>query len=198
MSMSMLTLIQVTVVFCVYTLMTIALPFSLLNKKMKGMRFVERIMLSSVFGNFYIINLVFVLQLLHISNQLTLILGTLVPYIVAQIKINKVNVKQVLRDSYKSLQKLVNRELGAKTLISKHWNKFFGAIKLWVKSFFVTIIRNPIEVILFLAVTAIILWIYGVNVLENFGYGASDIPVHNYWINYLSKGDLFVDGVYPF
>ena len=170
----------------------------LLNKKMKGMRFVERIMLSSVFGNFYIINLVFVLQLLHISNQLTLILGTLVPYIVAQIKINKVNVKQVLRDSYKSLQKLVNRELGAKTLISKHWNKFFGAIKLWVKSFFVTIIRNPIEVILFLAVTAIILWIYGVNVLENFGYGASDIPVHNYWINYLSKGDLFVDGVYPF
>lgn len=198
MSMSMLTLIQVTLVFCVYTLMTIALPFSLLNKKMKGMRFVERIMLSYVFGNFYIINLVFVLQLLHISNQITLILGTLIPYIVAQIKINKVDVKQVLLDSYKSIQKLVNKELGAKTLVSKHAGKFFGAIKSLIKSFLVTVIRNPIEVILFLAVTAIILWIYGVNVLQNFGYCASDIPVHNYWINYLSKGELFVDGVYPF
>lgn len=198
MSMSMLTLIQVTIVFCVYTLMTIALPFSLLNKKIKGMKFVERIMLSYVFGNFYIINLVFVLQLLHISNKITLILGTLVPYIIAQIKINKVDIKQVLRDSYTSLQRLVNKELGAKTLISKHAGKFFGAIKSWLKSVFVTLIKNPIEVILFLAVTAIILWIYGVNVLQNFGYCASDIPVHNYWINYLSKGELFVDGVYPF
>lgn len=198
MSMSLLTLIQVSVVFLVYTFMTIALPFSLLEKKMKGMRLVERIMLSYVFGNFYIINLVFVLQLLHISNQITLISGTIVPYIVVYIKMNKIDVKAVFTKSHNSLQKIINKELGIKTVISKHAGKCGRAIKHFIKRCSMAVIRRPIETVLFLAVTLIILWIYGVNVLQNFGYCASDIPVHNYWINYLSKGELFVDGVYPF
>ena len=198
MSMSLLTLLQVSGVFLVYTFMTIALPFSLLEKKMKGMRLVERIMLSYVFGNFYIINLVFVLQLLHISNQITLILGTIVPYIVAYIKMNKIDVKAVIREKNNSLHKIINKELGIKTVITEYAGRCNRTVKHFVKRCFMAIIRRPIEVVLFLAVTLIILWIYGVNVLQNFGYCASDIPVHNYWINYLSKGELFVAGVYPF
>lgn len=198
MSMSLLTLIQVSVVFLVYTFMTIALPFSLLEKKMKGMRLVERIMLSYVFGNFYIINLVFVLQLLHISHQITLILGTIIPYVVACVKLNKIDVKKSAGESLNSLHKMVHKELGVKSVVSKYWSKAWRSVKRLIKSLFMTIVKNPIDVILFLVVTAIILWIYGVNVLQNFGYCASDIPVHNYWINYLSKGELFVAGVYPF
>ena len=48
-----------------------------------------------------------------------------------------------------------------------------------------------------MATLALILWIFGSNALNSYGYGASDIPVHNYWINALSDNKLFVAGVYP-
>ncbi|MGN0141643.1 MAG: amino acid ABC transporter permease, partial [Roseburia sp.] len=31
-----------------------------------------------------------------------------------------------------------------------------------------------------------------------FGYCASDIPVHNYWVNAMGDNDIFVAGIYPF
>lgn len=39
--------------------------------------------------------------------------------------------------------------------------------------------------------------IYGSNGIINYGYTASDTPVHNYWINAMSDNNVFVAGVYP-
>ena len=54
-------------------------------------------------------------------------------------------------------------------------------------------------------VTIVFLWMYGTKKLEIFGYTASDMPVHNYWINAMGNGinnpennNIFVAGVYPF
>jgi hypothetical protein len=58
--------------------------------------------------------------------------------------------------------------------------------------------RNPLDVLLMLGITVLLLWMYGTNLLTNFGYSLSDQPVHNYWINEMSKGNIFAAGVYPF
>ena len=41
-------------------------------------------------------------------------------------------------------------------------------------------------------------WIYGRQIVLEYGYQASDIPVHLSWINQMSRGKIFSDGVYPF
>lgn len=42
-----------------------------------------------------------------------------------------------------------------------------------------------------------ILKVYGLPLLEQYGYKASDVPVHNYWINAMGENRIFVAGVYP-
>lgn len=39
--------------------------------------------------------------------------------------------------------------------------------------------------------------ICGSGLLNNWGYGASDVPVHNYWINGLIENNIYVEGIYP-
>ena len=46
--------------------------------------------------------------------------------------------------------------------------------------------------------TATVLVMYGTNMINTYGYCASDIPVHNYWINAMGQNDVFVAGIYPF
>ena len=80
MSMNMLTLLQLTGIFCAYLLVTLGLPAFVLERKLQVQhRLTERVLIYFMLGNFYIMNLVFVLQLLKISNFFTLILGTLAP-----------------------------------------------------------------------------------------------------------------------
>ncbi len=79
MSMRMLTILQFTEILSVYFLATVLLPAFVLHEKIKGRRLMERFFICLLTGNFYIMNLVFLLQLLRISNPVTLIIGTVVP-----------------------------------------------------------------------------------------------------------------------
>ena len=50
----------------------------------------------------------------------------------------------------------------------------------------------------FILIVAFLLWkVCGPGILNNWGYGASDIPVHNYWINGLIENDIYIAGIYP-
>ena len=78
MSMSTLTILQIIQMFAAYTIMTVLLPAAIFHKKLAGIKLTVRFMIYITIGNFYIMNLVFLLQLLHISNRYTLLLFTLV------------------------------------------------------------------------------------------------------------------------
>lgn len=198
MSMTVLTILQAVTVFLLYTVMTCALPFALLNRKLIGFRLVEKLMLSFVSGNFYIINLVFILQLLHISNRWILVLGTVIPFFAAMVITRKFNLKGYLKELVNNIKKVLSGELGIRSVIFRFTTWLWNVIRTFVMKCFKAIIRNPIDTVLFVAVTVLITWIYGENLVEHLGYCASDIPVHNYWINYMSRDELFVAGVYPF
>lgn len=197
MPMDVLTLIQTVETIAVYLLVTVGLPAFVFGKKLKKHRPTEKFMLYFMIGNFYVMNLVFLLQLLHISNSVTLGLGTFVPAVFGWVRLNRVPVKRVFEDRLEDLRRLTAGSLGRRTALLRAWGacrkrlaaagRFVG----WI------LLRRLPDCLLTLAFLGLLCWLHGPSLLEYFGYKASDIPVHNYWINAMGQNHIFVAGVYP-
>lgn len=82
MSMNTLTMIQIAEVFAVYTLITLLLPWIALRKVFRKFTIPEQIMGYFLAGNIYVIYLVFLMEFLHISGRVSLIIGSVVPFVV--------------------------------------------------------------------------------------------------------------------
>ena len=197
MSMTTLTLWQLAGIFCSYLLVTVGLPAFVFGKKLQGHRAPERFLLYFMTGNFYVMNLVFALQLMKISYPVTLILGTLIPAIIVRIKVNQIPVKETFLNFSEKFRRLAGGQMGTKTAIYN-----FGAMMReasyrfcrWAGYF---LFQRFLDCVLIIFLLAVLWYIYGTNLVEYFGYKASDLLVHNYWINALGDNDIFVAGVYP-
>ncbi|MGM9550817.1 MAG: hypothetical protein ACI3XA_01025 [Clostridia bacterium] len=154
-------------------------------------------MIYFTIGNFYIINLVQVLQLLHISYRITLFLFTFVPFIVLVVKIYNIPVIPYLKRVAGECKHYALREVGFKTFIRHR----FREIKVFLRVIFRNIKRlfkENYAVIPFIVFLISLIWgICGNGILNRWGYGASDLPVHNYWINGLIDNNIYVAGIYP-
>lgn len=198
MSMRTLTILQFLSTFAVYYTLTVLLPALVFHKKMKGERLCVRYLAYLAMGNFYLMNLVFVLQLLHISNRYTLILFTVVPTVWAAIKINRVNVKENAAGIAQTVLNFFQGTLGFKLLISNIVRGTGRALWKGIRRIAHDFRKDFLDWLGIGCVIFLVLWLFGTNMTEVYGYCASDIPVHNYWINYLSKNKIFVAGVYPY
>lgn len=150
------------------------------------------------FGNFYIINIVFLLQLLHISNFFTLAGLTVVLSIVIGGRVNRIPLKQQAGNTWHLFGKLLRGRMKLKSAIFLFLGKCAEGIKRLVKFFYRHIVKNPIQSMLLLGIGVCLCWIYGRQIILVYGYRASDIPVHMSWINEMSRGKIFAKGVYPF
>lgn len=198
MSMKVLTALQLLEIFGVYAAMTLLLPAMLFYKKICGIRFSVRFMIYQIAGNFYMITLVLILQLLHISSWLTLVGCTALSAAAARLWLYPTDRKEAVRRRLEDIQKLAEGRYGFRLLFRKIRMRIFQAAGglagcIW-KGFY----KNLPDVLFLLALLAAYMLTYGVNAFEQYGYCASDVVVHNYWINYMSKGQPFVAGVYPF
>lgn len=197
MSMTTLTLWQLVGIFCAYLFVMVGLPAFVFGKKLHGHRAPERFMLYFMTGNFFVMNLVFVLQLLKISYPVTLILGTLLVAIIAKVKINHIPVKEVFLSHAEKLRRLAGGRMGTKTAIYNLGAGLRDAIYRfcsWVEYY---LFQRFLDCVLIILLLTMLWYIYGTNLVEYFGYKASDLLVHNYWINSLGDNDIFVAGVYP-
>lgn len=196
MSMRVLSVVQFVEMFVAYSVVTLLIPCILLNEKLKDFSFSERITGYFLAGNFYCINLVFLLEFLHISCRITLILGSALPFLICGHK--------KLKKQFSWRKKLQKFLLGSKALLSGTYGvkTLFADIAAWIsgkipKEKVKKIWKHIPELILTLAVVAGIMYIYGLNNFTEYGYKASDMPVHNYWINLIDKNQIFKMGVYP-
>lgn len=196
--MEMLTILQLLEIAGVYSAMTLLLPSLLLYQKVKHLKFSARFLIYLVTGNFYLMNLVFILQLLHISNQVTLVFATFVPFGFVVYRQHRVRIRQLAEGGFKTLQRLAGGQLGLRTFFRRSIGALRRLLGRAVRAVCRRLGRNAWDCILVLGLTALLLWLYGSNALHTYGYSMSDIPVHNYWINYMSKNQIFVAGVYPF
>ena len=94
MSMTTLVILRFLGIFAAYMGVTLALPALMFRRILRGRSLAEQFLMCYTFGNFYIINIVFLLQLLHISNFLTLAGLTAVLSIVIGGRVNRIPLKQ--------------------------------------------------------------------------------------------------------
>ena len=184
-------------ILALYSLLVLCVPAAVLGKKLSNRRLCERFLIYVVFGNFYIINIVFILQLIHISNMFTLIAAYLCPVLFALIKPHRKELREMLLRGGQNISRLLRGTLGVKTFIKQTWNGFVCFLIRQVKKLSVINNRENLEGILLLALIVLIGYMYGSNSIKNYGYLASDVAVHNYWINAMSDNNIFVAGVYP-
>ncbi len=198
MSMKTLTILQFIGMFSAYIFTTTVLPFFVIRKKIAHRRLAEQFLCSYMVGNFYVMNIVFVLQFMKISNGYTLAAATWIPAFVVWLKINHIDLQKVYHRMTKTIRLLMVGHMGSKTVCARFFVKLKTKVKEAVLFCFRTFYRHMLEWILLAGILVIIGWTYGLAMLRTYGYTASDSPVHLWWLNGLSENQLFIDGVYPF
>ncbi len=205
MSMKMLTILQFISVFAAYTFLTVLLPAMVFHSRFRKERAVVRLFLYLAIGNFFYVNLVYLLQILHFSNRFTLIVGTVLGVFLAASRVYKKPPKESLRTVRTVFFKLLSGTLGYRLVLGSIWSWIKKIIQGILARLNDSIKNHFFDWVLTAVVTIVFLWMYGTKKLEIFGYTASDMPVHNYWINAMGNGinnpennNIFVAGVYPF
>ena len=197
MSMAALNVIQFIQLFIGYIGFTVGFPALVFYRFVKRFSAAERFLIYFIIGNFYVINLVQLLELLHISYRITLFIFTFVPAAFLIIKFYHIPIIAYLKNLYEECGHFVLREIGFKTFIRHRWRE----IKVFLRMIFRNIRRLAKENFAFLPFivifTALVWKIGGHGILQNWGFGASDIPVHNYWINGLIEKNIYIQGIYP-
>ena len=192
--MTMLTIFQIIGVSAAYLGVTLLLPWILLRGKLKSWRTAARFLAYFLAGNFFCMNLVFLLQILHISNRVTLVAGTLAPFLVAAVK-HKDAFGAYLERKSRSLRIVSEGGMGPKTALLRVGHKMQRLSSGWLGEW---LAPRWLDVLLALGIVGLVLYMYGINTVSVYGYCASDLTLHNYWINYMESNRIFVDGVYPF
>lgn len=185
-------------IFAAYTGLTVLLPAIMFRRILVGRRLSEQFLMCYTFGNFYIINIVFAVQLLHISGFWTLVLFTAVPGILIWGRVNRVSLRELCMKTGIVCKKILQGSMGIKGFLYRVKNRSMAVLKKAVWLFYCEVVCNTLQWILAGAVIAALFWIYGRQLILTYGYRASDIPVHLNWINQMSRGNLFASGVYPF
>lgn len=194
MSMQTLTCLQIAWAFSAYTFAVLGLPWLVLHKRFARYPWQERWMGYFLAGNFYLINLVFVLQFLHISNRVTLILGTVLPFAVPYLWKKRRSMKKLLHRAQGKTILLLKGKRKLRTEFQKvHFINFDRIEKNnigWLR-------KNGLELICAIILICAIFYEYGLDTIRFYGYKASDVVVHNYWVNLMDENQIFHAGVYP-
>lgn len=198
MSMTTLMILQFIKIFAAYTGITVFLPAVMFRRILKGRRLSEQFLMCYTFGNFYIINIVFALQLMHISNVFTLCLVTALLSVLIGCRVNRISPKALIKKNGEVFRKLLQGTMGVKEAIFRIGRKLTVSGRKTGGIFYREVVCDILQWILTGAVLLALFWVYGRQLVLTYGYRASDIPVHLNWINQMSRGNLFVSGVYPF
>lgn len=198
MSMKMLTILQFTECLSVYLFVTVLLPAIVLRAKIKERRLAEKFLICLLTGNFYVMNLVFVLQLLRISNSVTLVLGTVVPAYAAWVRLGGHHPLILFGRFWQGMRRLTKGYMGIKSVVFRLFAAVMGLLRRGGRTLAVIVRKRWLEWTFLAAIVTALAMFYGSQLLQAYGYTASDTPVHLYWINGLSRNDIFIDGVYPF
>ena len=199
MSMQLLTVLQFFYILLLYIGVLVVIPGLIFHRKFEGKSFPIRVMAYLIIGNFYVMNLVFLLELLHISCKATLLLGMIIPSLAVVAFMNwKTWVKDSLVNVGTVTHNVLVSSMGFKLFLSKIFQWFVDGVKNRAREIWESLKNYWLDWIGVILVMAMVFWQYGMNELTSMGYTASDMPVHNYWINALCKNDLFTAGIYPY
>lgn len=197
MPMELLNTYQFLELLGAYLCVIVVLPALVFYRKVKRFPAAVRFLTYFTIGNFYIINLVQVLELVFCSYRSTLLLFTFLPAGLAAAAVNRVPVVSYCKTVADELRHYILRELGFRSFLRRR----LGELRCLLCRVGRHLWRLLKELWLDLPFFAAFLWvIWKVNwpgILNNWGFSESDLPVHNYWINGLIDNQLYIGGIYP-
>lgn len=187
--MKLLTIFQMIGVMAAYLGTILLLPWLLLRKRLAFLAAPARFFAYLMAGNFFCINGVFLLQFFNISNRATLIIGTLLPFLAVSLR---GGWGAALERGSEGFRKFAEGALGPKTLLLR------ARQRLNAKRLGKQLVPYWPDILLTLGVIGLITYVYGTNVINIYGYTASDLLLHNSWINAMDSNEIFAAGIYPF
>ena len=158
MSMAVITFFQLLKLLAVYLLITVFLPHFVLGKTLKLKSRYEKFITYTVIGNFYVINLIYLLEILHIAYPVTIFLFTFGPIIVLKIILENIPVKDIVLEKIEILRRLVGGQLKFKAYISQRipeWKLWMNKVKL---HFYRVYFKNLTDVIGIIFIIGIVFW----------------------------------------
>jgi hypothetical protein len=187
-------IINLISVFAAYFILIIMVTSFMIKPIAKNRDIFKRFVLYLVVGNFYIINIVFVLSYLNIFNRLALIITLLFTTIIIRIILDKKDAKRIYCESTETIKHLLHGEYGTKLFLQRK----LLSIRLSIKYFCTELFKGKkLEWIIFLSIMGYNIYYYSYNSFNFVSYGAPDEEVHLYWIQSLISGNIFPGGVYP-
>ncbi|MCR5396175.1 MAG: hypothetical protein K6E64_01780 [Lachnospiraceae bacterium] len=199
MSINRLVTVELVEILVAYFLVVIVPPAIVFGEKLKkrALPYTFRLMAYLMIGNVFIINLVLYLTLFHLCNKGTLVLFSFFFYMGMALFLYQISLGDVLSHGKRTVEKLGQGYLGRKTFRAHIREELLIGAKRLFSGTVGVVLHHPLEVLGYVGTMVMVLYIFATNDYKNLGYTASDLPVHNYWINALGNNQPFVAGVYP-
>jgi hypothetical protein len=196
--MELQTIYELIQTLAAYTACVCLAPYIVLHHYLQGKNLSEKFIICVLTGNFYIVNIVFVVFFLHIPSRLGLTLFTVVPAVIGWLRINQPNVRGFFSLLYTSFSRLLLGETHIKTLLANLLLQPKKLLQSWRHSIFSHTLSHFPDWILLLGMLGFDIYYYSFQTVTKYVYGASDIIVHHNWINAMDEGTIFGYGIYPF
>lgn len=198
MTMEVRTILELIQMFTVYSLCVLLFPYIVFYHYLKEKSLAEKFIICVIIGNFYIMNVVFAMFLLHIPSRPMLYIISVGPAVFAWRQINQPPIKRFFVVLYTGLSRLFLGEAKIRTIAALLLHRPKKAIGNIIRGILSHIAHHFIEWVLLTGLFAFNIWYYSYQAINNYAYGTSDIIVHHYWINQMSDGNIFCAGIYPF
>lgn len=198
MSMEVRTIIEFIQALTAYTVCVCLLPYIVFHDFLRDKCLSEKFIASTLIGNFYIINIVFVIFLLKIPGKFSLYLFTIVPAFTAWIRINRPGVREFFSLLYTSFARLFLGEAHFRTILGSLLSHPKKIVRGCLHTVFLHIRSHILEWLMLLGLVGFNIYYYGYQTATSYIFGASDLTVHQFWINEMDNGIIFQNGIYPF
>ena len=188
-------ILELIQIFGLYTILVFGLAEIIARPFTRGKGLIYRICTDIVVGNFYIINMMFLLAYLKCLYQPIMIVLFLLGAGLIRLLTDRKRVTDYWKHKYDILCRILKKEYG-RNLVRQ---KTLGKIAKGAKSTIIKMCRGRVlEGMLLLTAMVINVYYFSYQALNFVSYAAPDVEVHLYWIQSLVGGELFPAGVYPF
>lgn len=176
-----------------YFLLTLVIPSVCLRAYIAGKEPTYRFFFCQCTGNLYLSFVVLILGFLHFVNFISLLATLIILPLSFTAWKERRKILAFQRRAALILKELILGIYGFRVFFRRLWLKLKNRLmqkKKYLKG-------NVVEIILFCAIMAWVIWFYGWYKMHNTGYGHTDEETHLYWIGALIHGNMLPAGMYP-
>lgn len=185
-----------TAIFLSYTILVFGLSAIFLQPILKGRRFTVSFLACFLAGNFYIMNIVFLLLLFfHCANRAVTGFVLLLGALILRVLLNYKKAGQEIKAGWDKFFCLIAGTYGWRLFLKEIKQKLFG--DFYKGSLFI-ITKHQAEILGILLCLVIQAFYTGHRLVRYSGYGGYDEVVHASWIQNMMNNKIYSSGVYPF